>query len=357
MYILMNRRSFIAAAGLLSAGLPLIAGPDRQQHISRFSKRLRPIGRVLESPGYYVWCNSPIFGDDGKVHVFYSRWAAAKGMSGWIKGSEIAHAVADRPEGPFRYVGTVLAPRPGFWDATTCHNPLIKYVDGQYCLFYMGNSNGKTNTKRIGLATAQSLNGPWERRDNPLLETGPPGAWDDHCTTNPAFVMAGDGTYRLYYKSWNTHDYEHSEHPSIRGNRKYGLATATRPEGPYSRFDDNPVIDFSNRGDNAQFEDAFVWREDGKYFLIARDMGVFNHEVGLIMESDDGIRWSEPLIAYHSLKDYVDEPPAPAHLKRYGRLERPMLLMRNGKPAYLFCAAQGGKTMTSSAFVFRVDDA
>ncbi|SFC54134.1 hypothetical protein SAMN05421747_11414 [Parapedobacter composti] len=355
----MNRRNFLSAAAGFSLLLPQVAlggwRTSPEPRLSAFSKQLRPVGRALESEGYYVWCSSPIFGEDGKVHVFYSRWPADKGMSGWISKSEIAHAVADSPEGPFAYVGTVLAPRPGFWDATTCHNPLIKQVNGKYCLFYMGNSNGKTNTKRIGLATASSLYGPWERGDAPLLESGAPGEWDDHCTTNPAFVEAPDGTCQLFYKSWNTYEYEHSDHPSIRGNRKYGLATAADVHGPYRRHPANPVLDFSSRGGNAQFEDAFVWRENGTYFLIARDMGVYNHEVGLIMESADGIHWSEPLIAYHELAHYVNEPPAPAHLKRYGRLERPMLLMRDGKPAYLFCAAQGGKFSTSSAFVLRYE--
>ena len=47
---------------------------------SAFSKRLRPICRILELAGYYVWCNAPIESLDGKTHVFFSRWPAAKGM-------------------------------------------------------------------------------------------------------------------------------------------------------------------------------------------------------------------------------------------------------------------------------------
>ena len=44
--------------------------------------------------------------------------------------------------------------------------------------------------------------------------------------------------------------------------------------------------------------------------MIARDMGVFNHEVGLYMESIDGVRWSEPTIAFFDLAHYVTQPPA-----------------------------------------------
>lgn len=354
----LSRKQFIQRLAASTAGLTigrnfLNAAGHPVLQVSSFSKRLEPIGRALEIEGYYVWCNSPIIGPDGKTHVFFSRWSANLGMSGWIKGSEIAHAVAAAPDQPFEVLETVLAPRgEGYWDATTCHNPLVKAIGGKYYLFYMGNANGKTDTKRIGIATATSLDGPWQRRDKPLLLPGKKGAWDDHCTTNPAWINGDKGENMLYYKSWNTHEYE-STTGAVRGNRKYGLAIADHPEGPYEKYARNPVIDFSAKGNNRQFEDAFVWREDGKYKMIARDMGVYNHEVGLIMESKDGVQWSEPQIAYHALSRYVKEPPAPAHLKRYGRLERPMLLLENGKPAWLFGTSQGGKYGTSSAFIFK----
>jgi hypothetical protein len=218
----------------------------------------------------------------------------------------------------------------------------------------MGNSNGKTDTKRIGLATADSLLGPWKRSDEPLLEAGSAGAWDDHCTTNPAVVKHPSGSYWLYYKSWNTREYQNATGP-IRGNRKYGLAVAANLEGPYERHPLNPIIDFSTRGDNRQFEDAFVWIENNQFNMLARDMGIFNHDVGLHLQSADGITWSEPEIAYGKTSAYITEPPAPPHLKRYGRFERPQLLIHDGKPRYLFTAAQGGKYMTASSFIFKIN--
>lgn len=324
--------------------------------ITVFCRRLRPVGRVLEMEGWYIWCASPVLDEAGMVHVFFSRWAAERGMGGWLNSCEIAHAVAPTPESPFEFVETVLAPRgAGYWDGTTCHNPHIQKVDGRYCLFYMGNSNSKTDTKRIGLAIADSLDGPWERPDAPLIDVGEAETWDDHCTTNPAYVRHPNGQHWLYYKSWNSAEFYNSTHPSIRGNRKYGLAIAESVEGPYLKYEGNPVIDYSGRGDNTQFEDAYVWREDGRFKLLARDMDVFDHKVGLYLESGDGKNWSQPQIAYLALDEYVLEPPAPTHLRRYGRLERPQLLMRDGKPAYLFGCAQGGKYMTASAFVFKIE--
>lgn len=323
---------------------------------SQFSKRLRPVGRILEEEGYYVWCNSPIYDEKGKIHVFYSRWPEKYGMGGWIHKCEIAHAVAESPESEFKYAGTVLKPRKGFFDATTCHNPHIQFSNGKYYLFYMGNSNGKTNTKRIGLATADSLNGAWERRDLPLLEVGEAGAWDDHCTTNPALLQHPNGQYWLYYKSWNTKEYEEAKGKRIRGNRKYGLAIAKKIEGPYVKYGDNPVIDFSELGNYEQLEDAYVWEEGSMFKLIARDMGFFNHEYGLIFESKDGIIWNRPEIAFFETEHYFKQPPAPNHLGRYGRFERPQLLMKNSKPQFLFTASQGGKYNTSSGFVFQIEN-
>ncbi len=325
-------------------------------HISDFAKRLKPLGRALEMDGYYVWCNSPIEGPDKQIHLFFSRWVASKKMGGWINGSEICHAVAETPESEFKFIETILAPRgPGFWDATTCHNPSIKKVDGKYCLFFMGNSNGKTNTKRIGLATADSLDGPWERPAAPLLLPGQQGAWDDHCTTNPSFIKHPDGRYWLYYKSWNTSEYENSTDPLVKGNRKYGLAIADKLEGPYIKYAGNPIIDFSKRGNNTQLEDGFVWMDKAGFKMLARDMGVFNHQYGLYMESQNGINWNEPQIGYFNADYYhINQPPPPKYLSKYGRFERPQILFQDGKPGYLFTASQGGKYMTSSPFVFKI---
>jgi len=356
----MKRIEFINSTVMTSLGALLPVNTinfiiqDNDPKRSDFEKSLSPVGRVLEFEDYYVWGNSPIEGPDGKIHVFFSRWPKAKGMGGWTNSSEIAHAVANRPEGPYTYVSTVLMPRgEGFWDATTCHNPNIHFVDGKYALFFMGNSNGKLNTQRIGLATADSLYGPWQRPDEPLLKPGNEGDWDDHCTTNPSFLKHPNGDYWLYYKSFDTEGYIHPKY-KIKGNRKYGLAISESLGGPYIKYAGNPVIDFHNMGHNEQCEDAFVWY-DGKFKMLARDLGVFGIDKGLFMESKDGKNWSKPQLGYQELNKYLTLPPAPKHLNRYGRVERPQILFQNGKPTYLFTASQGGKYETASGFIFKIN--
>lgn len=352
-----TRKEFLQTSALGMAALLL--GSSFTGLLSSEEKpyfRLKPIGRSLALEGYYIWCSSPIWGENGKVHLFYSRWKKEKEMGGWLNGSEICRAEANSPFDTFEHKQVILAPRgEGFWDATTCHNPLIKKVGNQYLLFFMGNSNGKTNTKRIGLATSDRIDGPWTRPDQPLLLPGNEGSWDDHCTTNPAFVKGNDGKYWLFYKSWNTHEYETQKGP-VRGNRKYGLAKANSPLGPYRKISENPVIDFSSLPGNAQLEDAFVWKQKGRFHMIARDMGFFNHEFGLHLTTKDGVSWTKPEVAYLNMQYYTKEANPPAHLKRFGRLERPMLLLdKDGEtPRFLFGATQGGNFETSTTFVFEI---
>ena len=329
---------------------------SRPEVVSDFCKNLIGVGRILEDPDYNVWGCSPIYGPDGKVHVFYSRWKNEAGFGGWLTCCEIAHAVADRPEGPYENVDVVLAPRGGeWWDGGSCHNPTIHKVGDKYVLFYLGVSDGTVYTKRVGMATADSLYGPWERSDKPIIEPDPdPAAWNSMCTTNPAFVQHPSGELWLYYKSWSIADWEYDlEHgDGIRTNRQYGLAKATSLDGPWEKVGDKPMIDLRHIGRNAQSEDAYIWIEGDTFKMIMRDMGYWNHEYGLYFESEDGLRWSDPQVAFWNSHRYFDEPPN--GLDREGRFERPQLLKRDGRPDYLFVAFQGGKYNTSTSTVLKV---
>ncbi|RME72755.1 MAG: hypothetical protein D6781_01710, partial [Verrucomicrobia bacterium] len=65
---------------------------EREPVMSDFARRLRPVGRILEDPDYNVWCCSPIYDDQGRVHVFYSKWLNEYGHYGWVAACEVGHA-------------------------------------------------------------------------------------------------------------------------------------------------------------------------------------------------------------------------------------------------------------------------
>ena len=125
----------------------------------------RFIGPAASDEDWFIWCFSPIWGQDGRVHAFCSRWPAKEGMEGWTgPNAEIAHYVSDKPEGPFRYVSTVMKtsmfPDPATMSAP--HNPRLEYVDGKYVLLYICQNPSKEGTKqRVGMMVADRLEGPW----------------------------------------------------------------------------------------------------------------------------------------------------------------------------------------------------
>lgn len=313
---------------------------------SEFSKALNSGTRILEHENWNVWGTSPIVGDDGKIHVFYSRWRGTH--SRWLSHSEIAHAVADKPEGPYTVLGTVLSGRgEGHWDADTIHNPTIQKVGDKYALFFIGNNladakkydGHHASTQRIGLALSDSLYGPFKRvSEDPILDISKDKTdWDSYLTTNPALLQHENGEFWLYYKAWDKYNDQ---------MRKMGLAIAKDISGPYIKHPKNPLVSFSQY--KKQVEDAFVYFYQDKYYMIMRDMGVIHPHVGLMLESIDGINWSAPLLGYKTNTAYVNE-------QVIERMERPQVLMIDGKPSYLFLALMGGKYHTSSALVLSIE--
>jgi hypothetical protein len=93
-----------------------------------FADRWEFIGTAVEEPGYTIWGTSPIYGDDGKVHLFVARWPCElKVDPGWRTHSEIAHYVGDSPEGPFVFSdvavkGPIEGKQKGKAPCNPCHS-------------------------------------------------------------------------------------------------------------------------------------------------------------------------------------------------------------------------------------------
>lgn len=338
--------TFITPAAALNRHQPLPKDLASHQIVeSDFAKSLNGGKRILEEKNWNVWGASPIVGEDGKIHVFFSRWRGTHG--GWLKHSEIAHAVADHPEGPYTVLGTVLRGRGGdHWDADTIHNPTIQKVGDQYVLFYIGNhlkianlyDGHHASTQRIGMAVADNIYGPFTRvSDDPILDISQNKSdWDSYLTTNPALLQHPNGQYWLYYKAWDKYNDD---------LRKMGVAISDNIRGPYIKHPQNPLVEFSKLG--KQVEDAYVYYHNRKFYMIMRDMGVIHPHVGLMLDSADGLNWSSPQLGYRTNRFYLNED-------KVERMERPQVLFMDGKPAYLFLALMGGKYQTSSAMVIKI---
>jgi hypothetical protein len=129
-------------------------------------------GVAVQEKDYTIWGAAPIVGDDGKVHLFVARWPERNVDPAWRKSSEIAHYVADKPEGPFAFKDVVLtgSEKKGAWDAYAPCNPEIKRFGDTYALLYIGNSDyhqpPHPRNQSIGMVVSKSLDGPWQKTAN-----------------------------------------------------------------------------------------------------------------------------------------------------------------------------------------------
>lgn len=162
-----------------------------------FQQMIQPLPAVarFDDPTFDIWCGSMVSGDDSRYHLFYSRWPHALGHRAWVTHSEIAHAVADHPLGPYNHQDVALPPRGrDFWDGLCTHNPTVQQFGSMYYLYYMGNTGDgqelltlnwtNRNNQRIGVAIADNPQGLWTRFDEPLISPTA-GFYDALCCISP----------------------------------------------------------------------------------------------------------------------------------------------------------------------------
>lgn len=308
---------------------------------------------AFESEGYWVWGSSVVKGEDGKYHMFVSRFPKSLPFHpGWMIASEIVHATSDTPEGPYKFSDIALPARGAqYWDGRSTHNPRILKYENKYYLIYMGSTHpfanptyeqltldspwctiGRSN-KRIGLAVADSPYGPWKRFDEPILKTKP-NTFYSFLVSNPSPIIQEDGSVMMIFKG-----------RTYIGDNKFsdmalGMAYAPSIEGPYKVLNnDQPIFQVNGQG---EAEDPFLWKDNKGYHAIFKDhVSKFTGEQGggVMAHSKDGIRWTvdkDPK-AYSRTVEWED-----GKVEMQGQLERPFLLFENGKATYAFFATMNG---------------
>lgn len=330
--------------------------PDKKEWKNTIYERIdvAPVGGGFQMEDYWVWGSSVIKGEDGKYHMYASRWPKFLPFHpGWMVASEIAHAVSDTPEGPYEFSDVALPARGAeYWDGRSTHNPRIFKHDGLYILIYMGSTNpfaDVTNpdtltlssafttvaraNKRIGIATSKSPYGPWERRDEPILDTKP-GTFYSFLTSNPSPWINEDGSVVMLFKSRS-----YKEDFPFQTSMKIGVAIAPSIEGPFEVVGDEPIFGIDKMG---EIEDPFLWKDETGYHMLAKDQrGTItgNRHSGILAHSTDGINWvldKEPL-AYTKEITWTD-----GNTLEMGQLERVFGLIEDGKITHLFFATMDG---------------
>ncbi|HSI83555.1 MAG: glycoside hydrolase family protein [Candidatus Methylacidiphilales bacterium] len=333
-----------------------------------------PAAARFEDPEYFIWCGTAVRGDDGRCHMYYSRWPRRLGFHAWVSHSEVAYAVADSPFGPWRHAGLALPARSGqYWDGDCTHNPTVLRAeeDGRYYLYYMGNRGDGVatpgqlnwthrNNQRIGVAVADQPEGPWRRFDAPIIDSTP-GFYDALCCANPSVTARHarhGGGYLMVYKAVND-----------RGAMPFGgpvlhcVALSESPAGPFIK---QPQPVFISEGTHFAAEDPFIWRLDEAgaktdadtdaigYRAIVKDMGGYFTGRGrslALFESTDGLNWNLarcPFVSGTEILWQSESESAEPRRQMLHALERPQLLFADSHaergchrtPQALFCAAE-----------------
>lgn len=312
----------------------------------------------LKEENYDTWGGSMIRSDDGRYHLYYSRWPKEGGHISWVVNSEVAHAVADDPLGPYTFKEVALPARgKEYWDGMMTHNPTVHKFGDTYYLYYIGtrgdgkpyytktNEQGKTvrsinyshrNNQRIGVAVAEDAGGPWKRFDEPLIDVSPDSLANDNLiVVNPSVARRPDGKYVLVYKA-ATKDYSKE---SLAGPVIHRVALADDPAGP---FEKQPGVLFDAEEEFFPAEDPYIWYQGDRFLAIVKDMkGAFT-DAGralVLFESEDGTEWS---LAPHPLASRRQVTHSDGSVTEFRRLERPQIWFSNGKPAVLFVAVLKG---------------
>ncbi len=284
--------------------------------------------------GEWVWCGCAVRGEDG-VHLYASAWSKKDPMFfGYIFNSRIVHAFAKSAEEPFRFVEDVV-PAGVNSPVRMAHNPTVLRYRNEYLLYFIGTTyEGEPRIDdaemrsevygriRIYLARSASPAGPWTVLPEPVFTTIPDN-WDSSIVTNPAPCVGPDDRIYLFYRS------------NPPQGLRIGLAIADRPEGPYVRQGNGPVLE------GFSVEDPFVWHDGKDFRMFAKDMdGSITGEkhAGAAFVSANGIKWEYSHKAYS--RTVVDSRGNEIHL---GSLERPQpLIEADGSMRYLFAAAADG---------------
>lgn len=303
---------------------------------------------IFKNDTMSIWGGSVVKGEDNLYHMLYAQWPKNIGWE-WVNYSYISHAVSESPFGPFKHKDDALPDRgPEFWDGSTTHNPTVHKFNGKYYLYYMGNTGDKKivsvpgkakinwvhrNKQRIGVAVANTPNGPWKRFDKPVLDITQKDslAHDALMTSNPSVCQMADGKILMVYKAVGKKRKLPNGGPVV-----HMVAIADSPTGPFKKYPD-PVFTFE--GETFPAEDPYIWYQDGKYRAIVKRI---KHEgkkrlFSLVhYDSKDGIHWNQG--KYFEISDRTITWENGTTTK-FDHLERPQVLVENGEPVALYCAA------------------
>ena len=253
----------------------------------------------LEDRDLKHWCywdGTILQGDDGKWHMFASRWPENLGHGGWRQSLAI-HAVSEDVMGPYTDKGPCWPDDQG----GKGHNvTALKMPDGRYAITI-------SETRPGEVFASKSPDGPWKSLGRITVANNP--KW---FASNVTPVLRPDGRYMIVQRSG-------------------AIMLAKDIVGPYEIQGPSiyPEIKELPKPYN-KLEDPVVWYSGGLYHIVVNSWAM---RKAFHLTSTDGIsNWTFRGIAYDPTIDFIRYTDG--SVNHWNKIERPGVVMKDGHVAY-----------------------
>lgn len=172
------------------------------------------------------------------------------------------------------------------WEGRSVFHPQVLKKDGQYYLFYTGQTSIKQLSLRldIGLAISEDLKNWIRYSHNPILSPGKKGSWDSELVAH-SFIIKKDNLYYMFYDG----------SPSREWREEIGLAVS-KDLIRWEKYKNNPVLKSNDYWwDKAHVSRCCVFQEKNKYYIyFAGNVGKnhYQERIGLAI-SEDLVSWKK----------------------------------------------------------------
>lgn len=255
---------------------------------------LLPGARVGNTTVSTVWGGHSAQDSTGRWHWYGSAILDGKSLGHWTDASAAGHAVGNSSVGPFALSDIALRPLgDSAWDGGSIHGvyliqnpaPWSNQTD-RWLLFYTGMPRvNPLGNRKIGVAFASSLDGPWTKW-GPVLSANPNGgAVDSSSVSNPAPAFARDGSGRilLAYKGLGKAQPSKPKCTDGSGKACISVAEAAHWTGPYHHTTADAGMKFEG-------EDPTMWQSArGEWHMVFEHYTQDRSRSGAHAWSKDGL--------------------------------------------------------------------
>ncbi len=169
------------------------------------------------------------------------------------------------------------------WEETWVYFPYVIYDGLAFHMWYTGTEGNSFSgwAERIGYATSPDGISWTKDANNPVLDLGSTGSWDDALLASCS-IFFDDTTFNMWYTGGD-------------GSENFKIGYATSPDGIiWSKYANNPVLSGGSSGswDRPRVQDPRVIFIDSTYYMWYSGGGFFTWQIGYAT-SPDGVSWTK----------------------------------------------------------------